>query len=139
MEKDFRLTSRKFWQIVRRLRKGKQGLAQAVLSRGGKRLTQTEDIVGRWKEHFEELLTPTSTSLEEEAESEDSGEASPISLAEVAEVVKKADTPRQCCVDVRDSTYGMADRGGGPHFQKRGPDGVLQLSGYHTAQHPRES
>ena len=58
MEKDFRLASKKFWQTVRRLRKGKQGLAQAVFSRGGELLTQTEDIVGRWKEHFEELLNP---------------------------------------------------------------------------------
>jgi len=46
MEKDFPLASRKFWQTVRRLRKGKQGLAQAVLNRGGELLTQTEDIVG---------------------------------------------------------------------------------------------
>jgi len=56
------LASRKFWQTIQRLRKGKQGLAQAVLSLGGKLLTQTEDIVGQWKEHFEELLNPTSTS-----------------------------------------------------------------------------
>ena len=75
MEKDFRLASKKFWQTVRRLRKGKQGLAQAVLSRGGELLTQTEDIVGRWKEHFEELLNPANTSSGEEAESEASGEA----------------------------------------------------------------
>jgi len=52
-------------------------------------LTQTEDIVGRWKEHFEELLNPTNTSSEEEAESEDSGEVPPISLAGVAEIVTK--------------------------------------------------
>ncbi|KAK9532994.1 hypothetical protein VZT92_010351 [Zoarces viviparus] len=32
MEKDFRLASRRFWQTIRRLRKGKQGLPQAVLS-----------------------------------------------------------------------------------------------------------
>ena len=89
MEKDFRLASKKFWQTIRRLRKGKQGLAQAVLSRGGELLTQTEDIVGRWKEHFEELLNPANTSSGEEAESEASGEAPPISLAEVAEVVKQ--------------------------------------------------
>ena len=89
MEKDFRLASKKFWQTVRRLRKGKQGLAQAVLSRGGELLTQTEDIVGRWKEHFEELLNPANTSSGEEAESEASGEAPPISLAEVAKVVKQ--------------------------------------------------
>ncbi len=28
MEKDFRLASRKFWKTIRRLRKGKQGLAK---------------------------------------------------------------------------------------------------------------
>jgi len=115
MEKDLWLASRKFWQTVWRLRKGKQGLALAVLSRGGGLLTQTEDTVGWWKEHFEELLNPTSTSSEEEAEFEDSGEAPPISLAEV-----------QCRVEVGDSTCGVADWGGGRHFQKRGPEGVLQ-------------
>ena len=68
---------------------GKQGLAQAVLSRGGELLTQTEDIVGRWKEHFEELLNPANTPFGEEAESEASGEVPPMSLADVAEVVKQ--------------------------------------------------
>ncbi len=34
MEKDFWLASRKFWKIVRCLRRGKKGLAQAVFSRG---------------------------------------------------------------------------------------------------------
>ena len=63
--------------------------AQAMLSRGGELLTQTEDIAGRWKEHFEELLNPANTSSGEEAEYEASREAPPISLAEVAEVVKQ--------------------------------------------------
>ena len=58
-----------------------------MFSRGGELLTQTEDTVGQWKEHFEELLNPANTSFGEEAESEASGEAPPISLAEVAEVV----------------------------------------------------
>ena len=44
-------------------------------------------IVGWWKEHFEELLTNTSSV--EEAESEDSGEASSMHLAEVSQAVKK--------------------------------------------------
>ena len=51
MEKDFWLASRKFWQTVWCLRKGNQGLAQAVLSCGGEMLTQTDDIVGLWKKH----------------------------------------------------------------------------------------
>ena len=52
-------------------------------------LTQTEDIVGRRKEHFEELLNPGNTSSGEEAESKASGEAPPMSLAAVAEVAKQ--------------------------------------------------
>ncbi|KAK0152129.1 hypothetical protein N1851_006494 [Merluccius polli] len=47
MEKDLQLASRKFWQTVPRLRKGKQGLAQAVFSRGGELLIRPGDIVGR--------------------------------------------------------------------------------------------
>lgn len=39
-----------------------------------------------WKEHFEKLLIPTNTSSVEETEL---GEATPIPLAEVSEVVKK--------------------------------------------------
>jgi len=59
-----------------------------VLSRGGELPTQIEDLVGWWKEHFEDLLNPARKSSEEEAESENSGEAPPIYLAEVSEVVK---------------------------------------------------
>jgi len=41
IEKDFRLASRRFWQTIRRLRKGKQSLPQAVLSGGrGELLTR---------------------------------------------------------------------------------------------------
>ena len=99
MEKDYRLASQKFWQTVRRPRKGKQGLAQAVFSRGGELLTQTEDIVGRWKEHFEELLNPANTPSGEEAESEASGEAPAIYLAEVAEIVKQLFSGKASGVD----------------------------------------
>lgn len=60
-----------------RLRKGNK----AWLRPGRRTLTWTRDIVKRVKEHFGELL--------EGEESEDSGEVSPISLAEVSEVVKK--------------------------------------------------
>ena len=60
-----------------------------MFSRGGELLTQTEDIVGRWNEQFEELLNPTNMPSGEEAETEASGEASPISLPEVAEVVQQ--------------------------------------------------
>lgn len=37
---DFWLPSRKFWQTVRRLRKGEQGLAKVVFRRGGEQLNR---------------------------------------------------------------------------------------------------
>ncbi|KAI3367660.1 hypothetical protein L3Q82_026213, partial [Scortum barcoo] len=41
--------SKRFWQTVRRLRRGKQYSANTVYSAGGELLTSTGDIVGRWK------------------------------------------------------------------------------------------
>ena len=32
-----------------------------VYSKDGTLLTSTEEVVGRWKEHFEELLNPNNT------------------------------------------------------------------------------
>jgi exonuclease III len=89
MEKDFRTASKRFWSTIRRLRRGKQCSTNTVYSGGGVLLTSTRDVVRRWAEYFEDLLNPTNTSSIEEAEPEDSGSGSPISGAEVAEVVKK--------------------------------------------------
>ncbi|KAG1932899.1 hypothetical protein F2P79_020886 [Pimephales promelas] len=89
MEKDYRLASKRFWQTVRHLRRGKQSPINAVYSRSGRLLTSTGDVVGRWKEYFEDLLNPAVTSSIEEAEAEGSGVDSYITLAEVTEVVKK--------------------------------------------------
>uniref|UniRef100_A0A3B3HV32 Reverse transcriptase domain-containing protein n=1 Tax=Oryzias latipes TaxID=8090 RepID=A0A3B3HV32_ORYLA len=89
MEKDYRLASKKFWQTVRRLRRGKQFSTGTVLSAGGGLLTLTGDIVGRWKEYFEDLLNPTDTPSFEEAESEDFGVSLSITRADVTEVVKE--------------------------------------------------
>ncbi len=50
MEEDFRSASKKFWQTVRRLRRGKQCFTNTVYSAGGELLTSTGDVVGRWKE-----------------------------------------------------------------------------------------
>ncbi|KAK7881169.1 hypothetical protein WMY93_029578 [Mugilogobius chulae] len=89
MEEDYRSASKKFWQTVRRLRRGKQCFTNTVYSAGGGLLTSTGDVVGRWKEYFEGHLNPTATSSDEEAETEDSGGGSPITQAEVTEVVNK--------------------------------------------------
>ncbi|KAJ0001588.1 hypothetical protein NQD34_001384 [Periophthalmus magnuspinnatus] len=89
MEKDYRTASKTFWQTVQRLRRGKQCFTNTVYSRGGELLTSTGDVVGRGKEYFEDLLNPTVTSSEEEAETGDPEADSSITLAEVTKVVGK--------------------------------------------------
>ena len=89
MEEDFRSAPRKFWQTVRRLRRGKQFFTNTVYSEGGELLTSTGDVVGRWKEYFGDLLNPAVTSSGEEAEAECSEADPPITRAEVTEVVDK--------------------------------------------------
>ncbi|KAK3541730.1 hypothetical protein QTP86_002114 [Hemibagrus guttatus] len=89
MEKDYRTASGKFWQTVRRLRRGKQLSANTVYSGGGELLASTGDIVGWWKEYFEDLLNPTDTPSVEEPEAEDSEVDSFITQAEVTEVVQQ--------------------------------------------------
>ncbi|KAK3518049.1 hypothetical protein QTP70_033271 [Hemibagrus guttatus] len=67
MEKDYRMASEgKFWQTVRRLRRGKQLSANTVYGGGGELLVSTGDIVGRWKEYFKDLLNPTDMPFIEE-------------------------------------------------------------------------
>ncbi len=73
----------------RRLRRGKQCPTNAVYSGGGRLLTSTGDVVGRWKEYFEDLLNRAVRSSIEEAEAGGSEVASSITRAEVTEVVKK--------------------------------------------------
>ncbi|KAK3543016.1 hypothetical protein QTP70_008703 [Hemibagrus guttatus] len=89
MEKDYWTASGKFWQTVRRLRRGKQLSANTVYGGGGELLVSTGDIVGRWKEYFEDLLNPTDTPSVEEPEAEDSEVDSFITQAEVTEVVQQ--------------------------------------------------
>ncbi|KAK3535249.1 hypothetical protein QTP70_005957 [Hemibagrus guttatus] len=89
MEKDYQTASGKFWQTVRHLRRGKQLSANTVYSGGGELLASTGDIVGRWKEYFEDLLNPTDTPSVEKPEAEDSEVDSFITQAEVTEVVQQ--------------------------------------------------
>ncbi|KAK3574271.1 hypothetical protein QTP86_004382 [Hemibagrus guttatus] len=89
MEKDYRTASGKFWQTVRRLRRGKQLYANTVYCGDGELLALTGDIVRRWKEYFEDLINPTDTPSVEEPEAEDSEVDSFITQAEVTEVVQQ--------------------------------------------------
>ncbi|KAK3529991.1 hypothetical protein QTP86_009376 [Hemibagrus guttatus] len=90
MEKDYRTVSGKFWQTIRRLRRGKQLSANTVYNGGGQLLASTGDIVGRWKEYFEDLLNPTDMPSVKEPEAEDSEVDSFITQAEATEVSSAA-------------------------------------------------
>ncbi|KAK0134739.1 hypothetical protein N1851_029630 [Merluccius polli] len=87
MENDFRTASKRFWTTIRRCGRGKQCIVNTVGDSA--LLTSTRDIVDWWKEYFEDLLNLTDTPSGKEAGPGDSGVGSPISGAEVAEVVKK--------------------------------------------------
>ncbi|KAK0132211.1 putative uncharacterized transposon-derived protein F52C9.6 [Merluccius polli] len=89
MENDFRTALKRFWTTIRHLRRGKQCIVNTVYGGDGALLTSTWDVVDRWKEYFEDLLNPTDTPSGKEAGPGDSGVGSPISGAEVAEVVRK--------------------------------------------------
>uniref|UniRef100_A0A3B3QGI4 Reverse transcriptase domain-containing protein n=1 Tax=Paramormyrops kingsleyae TaxID=1676925 RepID=A0A3B3QGI4_9TELE len=89
MENNFWTASRRFWSTIRRLRVGKRCSINTVYGEDGALLTSAQDVVSRWKEYFEDLLNPTDMPSNEEAESGDLGVDSPISGAEVVEVVKK--------------------------------------------------
>ncbi|KAK3539603.1 hypothetical protein QTP70_010243 [Hemibagrus guttatus] len=89
MEKDYRTASGKFWQTVRRLRRGKRLSANTVYGGGGELLVSTGDIVRWWKEYFEDLLNPTDTPSVVEPGAEDSEVDSFITQAEVTEVVQQ--------------------------------------------------
>ncbi|KAI3353034.1 hypothetical protein L3Q82_019606 [Scortum barcoo] len=68
---------------------GSSTLPTLFTVQGGELLTSTEDIVGRWKKYFEDLLNPTDLPSNEEAEDGDSEVDSSITQAEVTEVVRK--------------------------------------------------
>ncbi|KAK0150407.1 Craniofacial development protein 2 [Merluccius polli] len=89
MENDFQTASKRFWTTIRRLRRGKQCIVNTVYGGDGALLTSTRDVVDRWKEYFEDLLNPTDMPSGKEAGPGDSGVGSPISGAEVADVVRK--------------------------------------------------
>ncbi|KAI3367909.1 hypothetical protein L3Q82_026736 [Scortum barcoo] len=124
-EEDYRSASKRFWQTVRRLRRGKQYSANTVYSAGGELLTSTGDIVGRWKKYFEDLLNPTDLPSNEEAEagfiSSCSGKAPGVDEIR-PEYLKSLDVVGlswltrllQHCMEVGDSASGVANWGGGP-------------------------
>ncbi|KAI3364680.1 hypothetical protein L3Q82_011453 [Scortum barcoo] len=74
MEEDYRSASKRFWQTVQRLRRGKQYSANTVYSAGWGAVDLSTEGHCRteWKKYFEDLLNPTDLPSSEEAEAGDS-------------------------------------------------------------------
>ena len=52
-----------FWKLVKRMKR-KNEVPHAVLSKDGKRLTENQEILQRYREYYEELLTTTNRKTE---------------------------------------------------------------------------
>lgn len=95
-------TSRKFWWTVRQPRKGKQHLAGDTV---------------RDRKHFDEVLNHNNTSSAEKAECEESGKPYPYSIS--GRGLRKSRSSAMARLQV----WQTSDS----HFQKGGPEGMLQL------------
>lgn len=114
-----------------------------------KRLSSIGDVIGRWKEYFED---PNITCSDEEAETEDSEGDSLITQAEVTEVVTKLLGGRAQGVDENRPEYfqsldvvGLSWRThlshrvavrDSPSVKEEGPESVFQLQGDDSPQPP---
>ncbi len=85
--KDFQSTPRCFWKTLWHFRRGKQGTIQAMYNKGGTLLTSAEEVLWRWKEHFEKLLNLINSPSTIKAELEDDGGSTSVFLEKVTYVV----------------------------------------------------
>lgn len=71
-KEEYCLALKKFWETVQHLRRRRQFSAKTDHSRDGELLTLTGDIVGRWKQYFEDFLNPADMPFMEGTVAEDS-------------------------------------------------------------------
>ncbi|KAI3355482.1 hypothetical protein L3Q82_018318 [Scortum barcoo] len=144
MEEDYRSASKRFWQTVRRLRRGKQYSANTVYSAGWGAVDLELGTLSDGGRNTSRISSIPPTCLPVRKRRLGTSEVdSSITQAEVTEVVRKllggkapgvdeirpeylksldvvravlADTPLQHCMEVGDSASGVANRGGGPSF-----------------------
>lgn len=78
MEKDYCSVSKKFWQTIQCLRRGKEYSANTFYSVDRDLLTSTGNIIRWWKKYFKEPLNPVVTLSTKAVEAGDSEDASAI-------------------------------------------------------------
>ncbi|CAM2098484.1 unnamed protein product [Caretta caretta] len=81
------------------LRRDWGDIAQSGLSKGSETLTLTEEIVEKWKKHFEELLNPVGMPFFQEAVPETYGKIGSISVVEIAKAVENFCSGKAAGVD----------------------------------------
>uniref|UniRef100_A0A1Y1M3Z3 Reverse transcriptase domain-containing protein n=1 Tax=Photinus pyralis TaxID=7054 RepID=A0A1Y1M3Z3_PHOPY len=93
MERDAVGNQKLFYKVLKTIRKGKAQKITHIKTKEGRIVSEEEDILKRWKEYFEEMLTIDQSiiSIEEDqhVEDEDNNEESGIKLEEVMEAVKR--------------------------------------------------
>ena len=83
LNSDYLNAKKVFWQTIRRLRRKEDNKVRSVRSKTGRLLVEEQDVLNRWKEHFQELLNPV-LAIENKIPSMAVGEDAAISVDEVA-------------------------------------------------------
>lgn len=95
MEEDSKGNQKLFYTVLKRIRKGEQKRSRCIRSKQGEILVEDEDIMSRWKEHFEEILDAVKqtqendTDIEERIVDENRGHRKEIEQEEVEEAVRQ--------------------------------------------------
>lgn len=95
MEKNSKENQKLFYKVLKNLRGTKEGEIKQIKTKDGKLLTCEDEIIDRWREHFEELLNPadggkkrTHSSTVAVPTENDHAYEEDIELQEVAEAIK---------------------------------------------------
>jgi hypothetical protein len=87
LESNYGTANKVFWQTIRRLRGKKSSAIQRVKSKEGELLTNEDDVLQRWREHFNDLLNPV-TAPDDDGPPITIGTATSLSVEEVTEAIK---------------------------------------------------
>jgi len=87
-----------FWQTIRRLRKGCSPPVTAIRDAHGHLLTESQDILRRWKEYFSDLLNPV-TLHQNSSRLVQRGGSLDMSVAEVERAVKSLKAGKAAGID----------------------------------------
>jgi exonuclease III len=98
LESNFLLANKVFWQTICRLRGKKSLSVRGIKSKDGELLSNEEDILQRWREHFEDLLNPVSGTSDDRLPVQAGAETN-LSVAEVISAIKSLKSGKAAGID----------------------------------------